>query len=137
MLTKYIKPMSLGNIIKKLEKVNPDAGLIVSHAFGRGQYPSKFCSYRHSYESLAIIPSCTPISIKEFLTKCNEYIKGIKKLEHTKGGYSTIRKNRPLWITIDYDMGSAMCVTKIEVTKYDTVVLLIDCLHGDNYMNAL
>ncbi len=136
MLIQSIKLMSLGNIIKKLEKVNQDAELTVSHAFGKGFYASEFCSYRHSYASLAIIPSNTPITIKEFLTECNEYINGIKKLEHTKGGYSTIRRGKPLWIVIDYNTASAMCVTKIEVTKYDTVVLLIDCIH-DDYGNAL
>ncbi len=136
MLTKSHKPMSLGNIIKKLEKVGPEAWLSVSHAFGEGFCASKFCSYRHSYISLAIIPSSTPITVKEFLIECNKYIKGIKKLEHTKGGYSTIRRGKPLWIVIDYNTASAMCVTKIEVTKYDTVVLLIDCIH-DDYGNAL
>lgn len=112
--------MNLQNLIHELGKIN-GKDKNVYFAFGNDYMPFEFCSWRGSYDELALIYGGSssmegPVTVKEFFQDCKDadgnYFEGYK------GGEYKCSDSDRIWVVDDYSSCGHCIISGIVETDY-------------------
>lgn len=109
--------VTLGGLISALERVHPEARVLIDKGFSPGTPDS----YRGYYHDLAFAVTPERVTAGEFLKKLKDEVLG-KSFEGYKGGDFVMGSGTPLWIS-EYGQCSDIAIVGIQMLDCNVVLV--------------